>query len=217
MQDTTNTFDLRLFNGLITVTNTRTGNHQVYRIHTEKKTWKKADGVERTERFRKIAKKVTRKHGSWDFVNFAKIDDNGLVFLFPEFRDAQHRVHVSILLHPERQAEEHGLDYQVSCTCRICGRALTHPDSIKSGIGPVCIGYVGLSEFAKKIKRMSDEERFSELRSACHGKRMGEALIAFGYIDEPKQRDAAKHYINAVYRALYREIGERRNRQHDAA
>jgi len=44
-----------------------------------------------------------------------------------------------------------------STTCRVCGRRLTHPESVKRGIGPVCWARI-------QKERIAEEEPRGELK-----------------------------------------------------
>jgi Family of unknown function (DUF6011) len=54
------------------------------------------------------------------------------------------------LLVKGEQSELYAKGYRLHAetVCRVCNRKLTHPESIKSGIGPECAGKVGALQAA---------------------------------------------------------------------
>ena len=175
-------YSVELFNGHLTVTNPTTGGVQIYRIRTEK--W----GPKRNKRkVRVVAKKVGR-----DFESFAIVNGEGEVKPFRKFDDKTHRAHASIVANPEGWISKHGFGYQVECTCRECGRELTDPDSIRSGIGPVCIKHLGLHQQKLLFKSMDDGELFGEFRSALADRDWELARLAWGWMTSPDYRESAK-------------------------
>lgn len=175
-------FDLQLFNGCVTVTNPTTGNVQVYEIKTEN--W---GSKEKPNKVRVLY----RKDG-WKWERFACLNRQGSVSLFHACLTSEYRAHASILSNPEAWIVKHSFEYQAECTCRICGRQLTQTDSIRSGIGPVCLGHVGLKDDAKRFKKLGDKELYGELRTALAHRDWELALLAWGWMVDPGQRTAAK-------------------------
>ena len=45
-----------------------------------------------------------------------------------------------MVMYPDHYEQQHGIEYQFASTCRVCNRKLTTPESIESGIGPICGG-----------------------------------------------------------------------------
>lgn len=175
-------FDLELFNGCVTVTNPHSHNFCTYEIKTEQ--W---GGKEHGRKVRVLYLKEGHT-----FKRFACFNMQGGLSFFHDTNTRHYHAHSTILQFPEVWIADHQFEYRAECRCRICSRPLTNSDSIRSGIGPVCIGHVGLEEDAKRFKKMTDAELYGEVRSAVLAKSWEVAKLAWGWMTSPHQREAAK-------------------------
>jgi hypothetical protein len=190
-------FELELFNGCVTVTNPESGKFCTYEIKTEN--WgSKKNGIK--------VRVLYLKEGHC-FKRFACFNDLGGLSFFHDTNTSHYHAHASILQNPETWIAKHSFEYRASCTCRICGRELTNSDSIRSGIGPVCIHNVGLGDDAKRFKKLGDGELYGEVRDAIQNGRWEVAKLAWGWMVSPHQRAAAKQ---AYSRARTRKYKARR-------
>lgn len=187
-QQTDIEFELELFNGCVTVTNPESGNSCTYEIKTE--TW---GGKEHGRKVRVLY--VKQGH---IFKRFACFNALGKLSFFHDTNTSHYHAHSTILRFPEEWIAKHGFEYRAERTCRICGRALTNHDSVRSGIGPVCIERVGLAADAKRFKSMDDNELYGELRAALRDGSWKLAKLSWGWMVSPHLRQAAKQaYVDA--------------------
>lgn len=124
--------------GLITLSNPSRGTHRTFRIetnHSDNPTWSGR---------RMVALFVgTENDNPAHYRRFGEVQEDGSIHVW---RSSQAKLH--FVGHPlERYADtlnrpavwkERGVIYQPSVWCRRCGRTLTTPESIASGIGPIC-------------------------------------------------------------------------------
>ncbi len=185
--------NIQLYNGLIRVTNPKTGGHQLYQIRTDRKEHYKVRHVE------------IGHYMSESYVLFspaATINERGELNLLSTLEKSKRapiiRQHLKILDYPTHMIEHHGLIYSSRTTCRRCGKKLTDYDSVLRGIGPDCIEHWHLGEHARRFKHMHDTERFGELRQAVRDDEMMLAYLALGYIEQDEVRHAARHYLNEL-------------------
>jgi Family of unknown function (DUF6011) len=126
-------------NGYITVENPKTGDHRTFRVKLE--TWNEGEPNEVTNRVVSLLTGPDRTRAR-DWTKFAFVKD-GEVKVWNKFKleialkPSPFPSYAKILNDPER-GEELGLRYMLEGRCRACDRALTNPESIRSGIGPVC-------------------------------------------------------------------------------
>ena len=118
-------FSISTHNGEITVHNTRTGGHRTFMVKTARR------GGLKGKRILSVL-----VNGS-DYEGFAFVGDNGQINVWRRFRGGIHEQYAKLLSSPEK-GQRSGLHYRYAGTCRCCNRTLTNPDSIISGIGPVC-------------------------------------------------------------------------------
>lgn len=121
------------YNGTITVTNTETGNHRTFRILTRN------FGSQDEPEPKRVVSLLTGPDNGSDYMPFGFIDNQGRVVTWKRYRGqdgkSDWQKFASILTFPEAYP---GCEYAFSVRCRRCGRELTTPESIKSGIGPIC-------------------------------------------------------------------------------
>ncbi len=127
-------------NGYITVRSARTGDHRTFRIRTQKDDAKFAPG-------KRIVALLTgpdrEDYQNWQ--QFAFVTDGRVKVWRSKSNPAEPTQfdHFARILNNQEHYEENGLaEFMTEGTCRRCNRELTVPESIKSGIGPVCAGKV---------------------------------------------------------------------------
>lgn len=125
-------FDLKTHNGIITVENTTRGTHRTFRIRTQKEDAKFAPG----ERILSI---LTGPDNTSSYTQIAFIKDDGRILLWRRYEQSQYAQFIRVLLEPEHYRSI-GFVYHYEGHCRRCNRLLTEPQSLRSGIGPVCDG-----------------------------------------------------------------------------
>jgi hypothetical protein len=133
MNDTLPTIDHHFavgsHNGTITITNAATGQHRTFRIKTQKADAKFAPGE-------RIVSLLTGPDNEQSFTQFGFVKSNGYIALWNKYRTATFRTYCRMLRYPGEYADR--CEYLYEGRCRRCDRKLTVPESIKSGIGPVC-------------------------------------------------------------------------------
>jgi|SRR5215469_1134653 len=124
-------FDVRRHNGRITIRSPRTGEHRTFKVATAK--GGKLEG-------KRIVSLLTGSdngdYGDWTGFGFA--DERG-VSVWQRHRGTAFEKFGSMLQYPEHYIAL-GCEYLVEGRCRKCNRILTHPESIETGLGPVCGG-----------------------------------------------------------------------------
>lgn len=124
------TFDVRTHNGFITVENTKTGDHRTFKVWAS--TFKGDDEPKRVVSL--LTGPDRDAWGDWQGFGFATEDG---ARVWRKYNGTLFEKFCKILNDPAR-GEELGLVYHFEGRCRRCNRALTVPESIESGIGPVC-------------------------------------------------------------------------------
>jgi hypothetical protein len=126
-------FDVRRHDAVVTLVSPRTGEHRTFKIAT-------ARGG--TLEGKRIVSLLTGPDNGGDYQGFAFVSD-GAIRVWSRFRGQGERSiyerYADLLARPEFWAAK-GVAYLAALRCRRCGRPLTHPESIESGIGPVCAG-----------------------------------------------------------------------------
>ena len=125
--------DPRTHNGTITIRNRSTGEHRTFRIQTQPDNATFCPGS-------RLVSILCGPNNSSDYRNFGFATPVAGVWLWKKFcNDRAYEVYQDMLLHP-RHWENRGYEYMCEGRCRRCNRKLTTPESIESGIGPVCAG-----------------------------------------------------------------------------
>jgi len=119
---------LETHNGFVTITNPSTGKHRTFRVRTED--W---DGD--SKRVVALITGPSRKGN--DARSFAFVTRDGSVRVWQKHQGTDMERLATMLESPGR-CRAGGLRYEWSVRCRRCNRELTTPESIESGIGPVC-------------------------------------------------------------------------------
>jgi len=124
---------LAKYNGRVTVKSLRTGDHRTFAIRTER--W--------TDEPARVVSLLDGPDNESDYTGFGFIQPDGSIRVWLSKRSGTSRPstweqYARILESP--QAFEGLCEYHLEARCRRCGRTLTTPESIESGIGPVCAG-----------------------------------------------------------------------------
>jgi hypothetical protein len=124
-------FKIQTHNGTITVINPATGGHRTFKIKTQPENDDFFPGG-------RIVYRLFGDHSDW--VSIGVVMANGIK-LWKKFRGSKkHQFYAKMLFHPEQFPT---LQWEREGACRVCNRPLTNPESIETGIGPVCRKRVG--------------------------------------------------------------------------
>lgn len=130
----------KIHNGLFTIRNKETGNHRTFRIRTQPKDSKFAPGE-------RIIGLLIGPENTRDYKGFGFVNDDGIRVWHSrkgtpakpsEFETFAQLVW--LLATEEKSPLHHRYEVMVSKRCLCCNRELTTPESLISGIGPVCAG-----------------------------------------------------------------------------
>lgn len=131
------TFDIATHNGCITITNPNSKkdrNWETFRIRTQKADVKFAPG----QRIVSVMRGPSNDDKG-DWMGFGFVTDRGINVWYKKRGSDQHfETYANMLMNPKEWQEQRGLVYKYEGRCRKCNRRLTVPESIDSGIGPVC-------------------------------------------------------------------------------
>lgn len=131
----------KVFNGIYTVKSSKTGDHRTFKIHTQAKDAKFAPG-------KRIVSLLTGPENTADdsYTGFAFIDDGGVQVwrskaegnpIWKTYADMLWSLALDGGLSPWA---DKGFTIMASGTCLRCNRTLSTPESISSGLGPICAG-----------------------------------------------------------------------------
>ena len=123
-------FSAQTHNGTITIKSRKTGEHRTLRI----KTVKYRDGSEH-----RVVSYLYGQDNENDYKGFGEIDRLGNVRLWRKSQGSElFRWYARFLTFPSKFANS--VDVNFDGRCRVCNRMLTTPESVASGIGPICAG-----------------------------------------------------------------------------
>ena len=125
-------FNLATHNGVITVENTVRGTHRTFQIKTQKADAKFAPGE-------RILSLLTGPDNTSSYTQIAFVKDDGRVYLWRRYQTEQYERLIRVLQRPNHYRTL-GCVYHYEGRCRVCNRLLTTPESVQTGIGPVCAG-----------------------------------------------------------------------------
>lgn len=136
-------FCVATHNGTITIKSHRTGEHRTVRIRTEEWAVKDAQGSPVLDdqgnpktRCVRVAQLLCGPDNTSDYRSFAFVDGD-VVTLWRKHQDSKfYRWLSAFLSHPATFLNQ--VDVCFDGACRRCNRALTTPESVASGIGPIC-------------------------------------------------------------------------------
>lgn len=119
-------------NGKFTVKSLRTGEHWTFQVRTQPDDADFAPG-------KRVLSLLTGPDNTNDYKGFAFVEEGG-VKLWSRCDTELYRKYAAMLEKLHEHAAEGRAEVFVSCSCRVCNRTLTTPESVQSGIGPVCAG-----------------------------------------------------------------------------
>lgn len=119
-------------NGTFTVLSVATGQHRTFRVKTQSSDARFAPG-------KRVLSLLVGPDNGDDYVEFAFVDDDG-VHVWDRVRTTWY-VKLAAMLKDLAEHEAAGrVVVFVATRCRVCNRLLTTPESVRSGIGPMCDG-----------------------------------------------------------------------------
>ncbi len=118
-------------NGKWTIENPATGGHRTFQIRTQADDARFAPG-------KRIVALLSGPDNTSDYQGFGFVE-NGRIKVWRKKQDTVFVKFAHMLANP-KYWEDKGLVYHFEGKCRRCNRTLTTPESIESGIGPVCGG-----------------------------------------------------------------------------
>ena len=124
-------WDVRKYNGKVTIYNPRTGGHRTFLIKTQSADSTFAPG-------QRVVALLTGPDNQADFQGFGFVSDQWGINVWKSKRGGDFDKFADMLNRPAHYRREHGLEYKAAVKCRRCNRELTDPTSIDSGIGPTC-------------------------------------------------------------------------------
>lgn len=132
----------RLFNGTHTIESTRTGDHRTVRVSRQKADAKFAPG-------QRIAELLVGPDNENDFQGFAFVTDEGELRVWKK-KAGKITTAIAAILADLTSSEPESTEWfrrgywlHTSGMCFRCNRKLTTPESIETGIGPVCRKKIG--------------------------------------------------------------------------
>lgn len=129
-------YSIATHNGEITMRNPETGGHRTVRIKTQAADANFAPGE-------RIISLLVGSDNTSDYQGFGFVKDDGRVIVWKRYRGngtpSAHQRLALMVQYPDHY-EALGVEYMFSTRCRVCNRKLTTPESIESGIGPICEG-----------------------------------------------------------------------------
>lgn len=135
-----NTFNIRTHNGTITIENRASGDYRTFRIKTQPKDSDFFPGC-------RIVSLLTGADNENDYQSFGILQPTGTITLWKKHRTSStYFFFCDMLLNPQNYETAKtpkaplGYAYHYEGRCRVCNRKLTTPESITSGIGPICAG-----------------------------------------------------------------------------
>lgn len=123
---------VKTHNGILTIVSKRTGEHRTVKISTQSKDSKFAPG-------KRVVALLSGPDNESDYRSFGFVDEHSGVVLFRKHQDSAFYVWLRRFLNNPVEYVE-SVDVLFEGRCRVCNRVLTEPESIMSGIGPVCAG-----------------------------------------------------------------------------
>ena len=119
-------------NGLFTVRSIATGEHRTFRVRSQPVEAKFAPG-------KRVVSVLTGPDNTADYTQFGFVTDQGIQ-VWERKRGGKFEEYARMLEKLPQHLADGKVEVHVSCRCRVCNRTLTTPESVRSGIGPVCEG-----------------------------------------------------------------------------
>jgi hypothetical protein len=140
----------RLYNGTYTLTNVATGEHRTFKIATQSADSRFAPGE-------RVLSLLTGSNNETDYTGFAFVGNNDAIRVWrskrgPDGKKSAYEYYACLISKVKVAPNENedvnvavemcGRKYEVmvSKRCIRCNRKLTSPESIRTGIGPICAG-----------------------------------------------------------------------------
>jgi hypothetical protein len=118
-------------NGIYTVTSKATGEHRTFCIRTQADNSQFAPGE-------RIVALLVGPDNEQDYQSFGFVKDGGRINVWKRHRGGMFEKLARMLEHLEEHERAGRVEVLHEGRCRRCNRLLTTPESIRSGIGPVC-------------------------------------------------------------------------------
>lgn len=124
-------FDVRTHNGFVSMVSKRTGEHRTFRVWTQSDDSSFMPG-------RRLVGLLSGPDNESDYIAFGVLSESGdCIHLWKKHKEsAFFRWVAAALLDPVRYSDR--VDFSFDGRCRRCNRLLTCPESVESGIGPIC-------------------------------------------------------------------------------
>ena len=122
--------DVRTHNGVITVKSASTGDHRTFKITTQRDDADFAPGE-------RVIGLLSGPDNTADYKPFGFATDRG-VFVWKKYRDTVFAKYAHLLNNLASALRCRRVKVNYEGKCRVCNRPLTTPESVASGIGPVC-------------------------------------------------------------------------------
>lgn len=122
-------FNVKTHNGKVTINNPVTGGHRTFQIRTQPKDSRFAPG-------KRVVALLAGPDNTSDYTPFGFVETDG-IHVWRKKRGGVFDTYAKMLDKPQT-FEAKGAVYLSSTRCRVCNRELTTPESIQSGIGPIC-------------------------------------------------------------------------------
>lgn len=131
--NTTASFDPATHNGVFTATNPATGQHRTFRLKTQKPSARFAPNE-------RILSLLTGPDNTSNYTSIGILKPNGRVVVWRKYHGTQFENLARMVERYTYWRDRRGFTFDWSATCRRCNRQLTTPESVASGIGPICSG-----------------------------------------------------------------------------
>jgi len=118
-------------NGTYTVLSKATGEHRTFRIRTQRENAEFAAGE-------RIVALLVGSDNEHDYQSFGFVKDDGRIVVWKRHRGGMFDKLARMLEHLGEHEQAGRVEVYLEGRCRRCNRRLTHPESIRSGIGPEC-------------------------------------------------------------------------------
>lgn len=127
-------FSISTHNGYVTVKSVVTGDHRTFRIATQPEDAKFAPNE-------RIVSLLIGSDNENDYLGFGFLKTNGSgprIVVWKRYRNGQYDRLARMLERLPAYEEAGKVEVNFDARCRRCNRVLTTPESVASGIGPVC-------------------------------------------------------------------------------
>src|SRR5580692_6865196 len=118
-------------NGVFTVKSIATGEHRTFMVRTQPDDAKFAPG-------KRVLSLLRGPDNTKDYTGFAFVEPDGIK-VWAKAND-KCRAYAAMLEKLSEHSAAGRVEVYAATRCRVCNRTLTTPESVESGIGPVCEG-----------------------------------------------------------------------------